>query len=251
MRDAGITVETGVLQEKCRRSNEIFLTYITEKRPFLVMKTAMTLDGKIAAYTGDSKWVSGEPARRMVHKMRDSLTGIMVGIGTVLEDDPALTCRIKGGRDPLRIIVDSRLSIPLSAKVLKDDHFLIAATEDCDPKKRRELGKNVIITKALDGKVDLKELMKQLGQRRIDSILLEGGGTLNEAALRAGIVDRVAAFIAPKIIGGKTAKTPVEGRGIEKMSQAICLEHLEIKKIGEDLMIQGTPERRAYVHRND
>lgn len=244
MEDAGIQVETGILEEPCRRINEIFLKYITEKRPFVVMKTAMTLDGKIAAHTGDSKWVSGEASRAAVQQMRNSLTGIMAGIGTVLADDPQLTCRLEGGRDPVRIIADSRLSIPLDAKVLADENVLIAATEGCDQEKLKQLSGRVILTKSADGKVDLNDLMKHLGARGIDSILLEGGGALNEAALKAGIVDRVVTFIAPKLIGGKDAKTPVEGTGFEKMSQAIRLEHIETAVIGEDLMIQGTPERR-------
>lgn len=244
MEDAGILVEHGILEEECRRMNEIFLKYITTKRPFVVMKTAMTLDGKIAAYTGDSRWVSCEESRQIVQKMRNSLTGIMVGIGTVLTDNPQLTCRIPNGRDPVRIIADSSLRIPTEAKVLKDENCIIAAADSCDREKRQQLGERVLIVKEQDGHLDLDDLMQQLGQRGIDSILLEGGGTLNEAALRAGIVDRVVTFIAPKMIGGSQAKTPVEGQGIEKMSQAVRLENIEITKIGEDLMIQGTPERK-------
>lgn len=244
MKAAGIHVESGILEEECRRINEIFLKYITTKTPFVVMKTAMTLDGKIAACTGDSKWVTGEESRRAVQEMRNRLTGILVGIGTVLADDPRLTCRLEGGRDPVRIIADTHLRIPLDAKVLKDDNCIIAAAEDCDPWKRKELGSRVLITEKAGDGIDLADLMKKLGEREIDSILLEGGGGLNEAALRQGIVDRIVSFIAPKIVGGREAKTPVEGKGFEKMSRAIRVEHLEIQKIGEDLMIQGTPERR-------
>lgn len=247
MEEAGIRVESGILEEQCRRINEIFLKYITTKQPFVVMKTAMTLDGKIAAYTGDSKWVSGEASRKIVQQMRNSLTGIMAGIGTVLADDPQLTCRLEGGRDPVRIIADSSLRIPLDAKVLKDENCIIAAAEGCDQNKLKQLqekGVTVLLTKAEHGRVDLKDLMEQLGARGIDSILLEGGGGLNEAALKAGIVDRTVTFIAPKFIGGKDAKTPVEGRGFEKMSQAICLKNIQINRVGDDLMIQGTPERK-------
>lgn len=244
MKAAGIHVESGILEEECRRINEIFLKYITTKTPFVVMKTAMTLDGKIAACTGDSKWVTGEESRRVVQEMRNRLTGIMVGIGTVLADDPRLTCRLEGGRDPVRIITDTHLRIPLDAKVLKDDNCIIAAAEDCDPRKHEKLGSRVLITKKAGDSLDLIDLMKKLGEREIDSILLEGGGTLNEAALRQGIVDRLVSFIAPKIVGGRDAKTPVEGKGFEEMSRAIRIENLEIQKIGEDLMIQGTPERR-------
>lgn len=245
LKEAGVQVETGILEPQCRRINEIFLKYITEKRPFVVMKTAMTLDGKIAAYTGDSQWVSGEASRQVVQQMRNRLTGIMVGIGTVLADDPRLTCRIPDGRDPIRVIVDSHLSIPLDANVLNDDNCVIGTTENCDPEKRKALGERVLVTRAKAGKVDLDHLMTLLGERGIDSILLEGGGSLNEGALRAGIVDRVVTFIAPKFIGGKDAKTPVEGRGFETMSQALQLENVEIARIGEDLLIQGTLGRQA------
>lgn len=242
MQEAGIQVRTGILEEECRRKNEIFLKYITVKRPFVVMKTAMTLDGKIAAYTGDSQWVSGPESRQTVQHMRNSLTGIMVGIGTVLADDPRLTCRLEGGRDPIRIIADSSLRIPLDAKVLQDENCIIAATVQCDREKQQKLkekGISVILTEPRDGKVNLRELMERLGERGIDSILLEGGGGLNEAALKAGIVDRSVTFLAPKFIGGREAKTPVEGQGFAKMSQALSLQSMEIKKIGEDLMIQG------------
>lgn len=255
LEDAGIQVESGVLEAECRRINEIFLKYITQKRPFVVLKTAMTLDGKIATYTGDARWVSSEASRQVVQKMRNSLTGIMAGIGTVLADDPQLTCRLADGRDPVRIIVDSKLSIPLGAKVLKDDNCIIAATENCDAEKRKQLGSKVLVTKARDSRVDFVHLMELLGERGIDSILLEGGGCLNEAALRAGIVDRVVSFIAPKIIGGKDAKTPVEGQGFENMSQAMELEDIKVATIGGDLMIQGTlehktPEGGKDVYRN-
>lgn len=242
MQEAGIQVQTGILEEECRRINKIFLKYITAKRPFVVMKTAMTLDGKIAAYTGDSQWVSGPESRQMVQQMRNSLTGIMVGIGTVLSDDPRLTCRLEGGRDPIRIIVDSHLKIPLDAKVLQDENCIIAATVQCDRDKQHKLkqrGISVILTEPKDEKVNLQELMDRLGELGIDSILLEGGGCLNEAALRAGIVDRSVTFLAPKFIGGRDAKTPVEGRGFEKMSQALNLKSMEVRKIGSDLMIQG------------
>ena len=243
MEEAGIQVEAGILKQECSKINEIFLKYITEKRPFVVMKTAMTLDGKIAARTGDSKWVSGEESRSLVQEMRNSLTGIMVGIGTVLADDPRLTCRKEGGRDPVRIIVDSHLKIPLSAKVLQDDNYILAATSDCDTEKKKRLGDRVLLTKSRDGQVDLDDLMMQLGKRGIDSILLEGGGRLNESALKAGIVDRVIFFIAPKIIGGKDAPTPVEGEGLARMDEAISLDNVQFEKIGEDLMIQAIPKR--------
>ena len=242
--DAGIQVEVGILEQPCKNLNEIFLKYITEKKPFVVMKTAMTLDGKIATRTGDSKWVSSQEARSLVQEMRNSLTGIMAGIGTVLADDPQLTCRMEGGRDPVRIIVDSHLRIPLTAKVLRDENYILAATADCDPEKKKRFGDRVLIAKSKNGRVDLEDLMLLLGKRGIDSILLEGGGCLNESALKAGIVDRIVSFIAPKIIGGKEAPTPVEGEGLGKMDQAIALEKFEFQKVGGDLMIQAVPKRR-------
>lgn len=240
LRNAGIEVITDVLTKECSEINKVFLKYISQGLPYVVLKTAMTLDGKIASYSGNSKWVTSKESRQYVQEMRNGLSGIMVGIGTVLADNPALTCRILNSRNPKRIIVDSSLKIPLNSKVLADTNCIIATTNNADTKKYNlliEKGFEVYQTSGMQ--VDLKQLMHYLGKMGIDSILLEGGGELNFSALKSGIVDEVIAFIAPKIIGGSSAKTPVEGKGIEIMNNAIELKNISLKTIGTDIVIQG------------
>lgn len=245
LREHGIEVITGVLEEKCKDLNEIFIKYIVTKSPFVIMKYAMTLDGKIAAYTGDSKWITGESAREEVHKLRNKVSGIMVGIGTVLQDNPSLTCRIQGGISPKRIIVDSNLRIPLSSNVLtiKDQTLtIIAATKKASQEKiqiLKDKGAEVLIVEDMDGRVNLQALMKRLGEMGIDSILLEGGSTLNYSAIEQGIVDKVQAYIAPKIIGGESAKTPIGGEGKALMSESINLKDITFKTFDEDILIEG------------
>ena len=247
LRENGIQVESGILEEEGRKMNEIFLKYITTELPFCIMKTAMTLDGKIATAGGDSKWITGELSRKNVHELRHRVSGIMAGIGTILADDPMLTTRLDGraGKDPVRIIVDSSARIPLGAKVLNLNSkagTIIAATAKADKGKIEALeakGAEVIITPLKDSGVDLNFLMRELGKRKIDSVLLEGGGRLNYSALKSGIVDKVNSFIAPKLIGGENARTPVEGEGIAYMKDAIMLHKTEFHKFGEDIMIEG------------
>ncbi|GIM28577.1 riboflavin biosynthesis protein RibD [Clostridium polyendosporum] len=245
LEENGIEVVCGVLEEECKKINEIFIKYITTKTPFVIMKTAMTLDGKIAAYTGDSKWITGEDSRKYVHEIRNNLTGIMVGIGTVLKDNPMLTTRIDGGKNPIRIIVDSKCRIPLDAKVLDIDdnsRCIISTTDNADSEKIEQLkdkGAIVITTPAKNGRVDLSYLMKQLGEMKIDSILLEGGSELNYSALEEGIVDKVLCFIAPKIVGGDNAKTPVGGQGKALVNDAIKVSNITINTFNDDVLIEG------------
>ena len=261
LQENGIEVVSGVLEEEGKKLNEIFLKYITTKLPFCIMKTAMTLDGKIASCTGDSKWITGALSRKYVHELRHKVSGIMVGIGTVLSDDPMLTTRLNNeiGMDPIRIIIDSSAKIPLEAKVLNLNskaRTIIASTERADVKKIKALeekGAEVIITPIKDNGVDLNFLMKILGEEKIDSILLEGGSKINYTALKEGIVDKVNAFISPKIIGGNKAKTPVGGEGIEYMRNAIPLNNIEIHRFENDIMIEGyiVKEANHSVYRFD
>lgn len=247
LQDNGIEVVTGVLEEAGKKLNEIFLKYITTKLPFCIMKTAMTLDGKIASRTGDSRWVTGELSRKYVHQLRHRVAGIMVGIGTVLADDPMLTTRLEHGKgsDPVRIIVDSSAGIPLEARVLNpesDAGTIIAVTEKAPKDKLKALeekGAEIIAAPLKNERVDLTYLMRALGERKIDSVLLEGGSELNYAALEAGIVDKVNAFIAPKIIGGSGAKTPVGGEGKAYMRDSILLNRINVQRFGDDIMIEG------------
>lgn len=245
LQDAGITVETHVLKEECDALNDVFFHYITTKTPYVVMKYAMTMDGKIACHTGASKWVTGEEARTHVQRMRNKYTGIMVGVQTVLADDPLLTCRIPGGRNPIRIICDSSLRTPLDSQIVRTagevETILATATED--PARiaaYEEKGVQVLVTnRKKDGRVDLADLMKQLGERKIDSILLEGGGTLNYSALQAGIVQHVQAYIAPKLFGGDEGFTPVRGIGVDDPAQAWILTNRKITSFGEDILIEA------------
>ena len=229
LRNNGIEVTTGIMDKEIKKTNEIFVKYITQKQPFCIMKTAMTIDGKIATSTGDSKWISNEKSRAYVHELRQMVTGIMVGIGTVLTDDPELTTRREGiiSLNPIRIIIDSKARIPLEAKVLKCDEktkTIIVTTEFADKSKIeaiKQKGAEVIVTQSKNNRVDLKYLMKVLGDMGIDSILLEGGSTLNYSAIEEGIVDKVITFISPKIFGGTSGKTPVGGKGIEHVKDSI------------------------------
>jgi diaminohydroxyphosphoribosylaminopyrimidine deaminase/5-amino-6-(5-phosphoribosylamino)uracil reductase len=247
LKDNNIEVITGVMEEEGKKLNEIFLKYITTKIPFCILKTAMTLDGKIAAYTGDSKWITNELSRKYVHQLRHRVSGIMVGIGTILADDPLLTTRLDtgSGSDPTRIIVDSSTRIPLEAKVLQVEskaRTIIATTELAARNKIKaleDIGVEIIITPLKNNRVDLTYLMKALGERLIDSVLLEGGSELNYSAIEEGIVDKVNVFIAPKIIGGRGAKTPIGGLGKAVMSEAISIKNIQIHKFDDDVMLEG------------
>ncbi|TJX13096.1 bifunctional diaminohydroxyphosphoribosylaminopyrimidine deaminase/5-amino-6-(5-phosphoribosylamino)uracil reductase RibD [Tissierella creatinini] len=252
LEEAGIEVVAGVLEEEGKKLNEPFLKYITTKLPFVILKTAMTLDGKIATRTNESKWITGELSRKYVHELRHRAAGIMVGIGTVLADNPSLTTRLGDVRvsDPIRIIVDSSARIPLEANVLNlesDAKTIIGVTEKADKQKLRileEKGAEIIYTPSKNGRVDLNLLMKELGERKIDSVLLEGGSELNYASIEEDIVDKVCVFIAPKIIGGNTAKSPVGGDGKAYMKDAINLDDIAIHRFGDDIMVEAYVKRR-------
>ncbi|MBU5483642.1 bifunctional diaminohydroxyphosphoribosylaminopyrimidine deaminase/5-amino-6-(5-phosphoribosylamino)uracil reductase RibD [Clostridium sp. MSJ-11] len=245
LKSKGIEVQVGVLEQESKTLNEVFIKYITTKLPYCILKTATTLDGKIATATGDSKWITGEKSREYVHQVRNKISGIMVGVETVIKDNPSLTTRLKDrkGRNPIRIIVDSKGRIPLESKLLKEEgKTIIATTENISSDKcfkLEELGAEIIVTPLKNNRVDLKYLMKELGERRIDSILLEGGGTLNYSALKEGVVDKVMAFIAPKIIGGSSSKTSVEGDGIELMKDSIKLKNISLQRFDDDFLIEG------------
>ncbi len=253
LRENGIEVVTGVMEREAKKLNEVFIKYITTKLPFCILKTAMTLDGKIATYTGDSKWITNEESRRYVHELRHQVAAIMVGIGTVMTDNPMLTARLEGkeGKSPIRIIVDTKARIPLNSKVLQcnSDQKTIIATTDLANKDKikaiEQMGAQVLITPLKDNQVDLTYLVKALGEHKLDSILLEGGSTLNYSALRQDIVDKVISFVAPKLIGGATAKTPIGGQGISLIKDSILLKDMTILKSKDDLMIE------AYLRREE
>ena len=241
----GIQVETGLLEKETKKLNEVFIKYIQTGLPFVVLKSAMTLDGKIATVTNASRWITGDKSRNIVHHMRQQLSSVMVGVNTIITDDPLLNIRMKGEwKNPLKIIADTHLRIPTDAKVFTNEPqlTLVATTALADKIKQKELermGVQVLVCPVKDGRVDLQFLMKSLGLMGIDSVLLEGGSTLAFSALKEGIVDKVVSFIAPKILGGSIAPTPVGGDGVEKMEDAIALANITVKKVGEDLMIEA------------
>ncbi|MCF7628649.1 bifunctional diaminohydroxyphosphoribosylaminopyrimidine deaminase/5-amino-6-(5-phosphoribosylamino)uracil reductase RibD [[Ruminococcus] lactaris] len=244
LQEAGIEVIEDFMREECDRLNPVFFHYITTKTPYVVMKYAMTLDGKIATKTGASKWITGEAARAEVQHMRHRYMGIMAGIGTVIADDPMLNVRVEGWKSPIRILCDSGLRIPLDGQIVKSAGkyrtiVAYADSENTEAKRKRlhEMGVETIWCPDENNQVDLKKLMRYLGEEGIDSILLEGGGTLNDSALRAGIVQEVQAFIAPKLFGGMNSKTPVEGIGVRFPSEAVKLKCTDICQIGEDIRI--------------
>lgn len=253
LRAAGIDVVENVLREECDALNEVFLHYIREKQPFVVMKAAMTLDGKIATRTGASRWVTGEAARAHGHSLRHRYRAIMVGSGTVLADDPLLTCRIENGRDPLRVVCDSRLRTPLSARLVQTARETPTLIATCVEDAARiapyeNAGCRVWSLPERDGHVDLVALMQRLGSENIDSVLIEGGGTLAWAALEAGIVQKVYSYIAPKLFGGRDAKTPVEGEGVALPEECAQLSVTNISRLGADILIESEVQR--HVHRS-
>lgn len=243
LRQHGIRVEEDFMREECDALNPVFFHYITTGRPYVVMKYAMTLDGKIAAYTGASQWITGETARAHVHSLRGRYSVIMAGIGTVLADDPMLNSRREGSHQPVRVIVDSGLRISPDSRICRTagEQDTIVACAKCDLEKAKvleQLGVRVVCLPGADGRVDLQALMSYLGKEKLDSVLLEGGGKLHEAALRAGVVNHVCAYIAPKLLGGAEAKTPVEGVGADHPDHAVRLEKQKITRLGEDLLLE-------------
>lgn len=251
LRKAGIEVETQVLKEECDALNPVFFHFISTKTPFVVIKYAMTMDGKTACDTGKSQWITGKEARSHVQETRNALMGIMVGIQTIITDNPRLTCRIPGGRNPIRIICDSHLRIPMAAEVVQTAKKIptIVAAVSSDQKKicaLQKAGVKVVITDSADGKVDLRDLMQKLGQEKIDGILLEGGGTLNQNALQSGIVNHMQIYLAPKIFGGTGKYTPVSGTGVREPDDAYLLTNRKIRTFGDDILLEyDVAKRRA------
>lgn len=246
LQEHGIEVETGVLEKECLALNEIFFHYITTGIPYVAMKYAMTLDGKIASCTGDSKWVTGEKARHHVHELRKQYSAILAGIGTVLADDPMLNCRIEEGVDPVRVVCDSSLRIPLSSQLVKtagDIPVIVAYAKENPEKEKALLQAGVeLISAGRDGRVDLAVLMRELGKRKIDSVLVEGGGAIHGSLLKSGLVQKIYCYLAPKLIGGREASSPVEGDGFPRMKDALPVTEIEILSLGEDICISGRVE---------
>lgn len=242
LQEAGIEVIVGVLEDKCKKLNEIFFHYISTRQPFVALKYAMTLDGKIATYIGDSKWITNEKSREHVHKLRNKYSAIMVGVNTVIADDPMLNCRIDGGVDPIRVICDSNLRIPIESKIVqtaKDIRTIVVTTRSEDSKVELLLNNKVEVLITSGKTVSLKEVLNYLAQSSVDSVLVEGGGTLQSSFIREKLVDKVYAYISPKIVGGERPFSPVSGKGIEKMNDALKLKDYKITQIENDILITG------------
>ena len=249
LKRAGLNVEVGILEKECRRLNEAFCKYIMKKEPFVILKVASTLDGKIATREGDSKWISGETSRHFVHRMRDQVEGVVVGIGTVLKDDPQLTARIKKGRDPYRIILDSQLRIPEEAKVIGNSPWktIVATTELGGRDKIERLekkGVRVLTIPSKRGRVDLRICLSKLGEMEMMSLLVEGGSQVNGSFLDEGLIDKILFFLSPKLIGDREALGIFGGSGKATLKEAIPLNELKVRRMGEDILIEG------YVNSN-
>ena len=243
---AGIEVTTGICEDEARRQNEIFLKWVTTKRPFVTLKTAMTLDGKIASHTGASQWITGAAARARVHAYRNEYDAILVGIGTVLADDPSLTTRLEHGtgKNPLRIVLDSEARTPLDAKLVADGaaSTIIVVSERADHRRvnlLRACGAEVVTLGAQ--RVDIAALLDYLGARDITSLFVEGGAAVNWSLLAGGSVDKVHAFIAPMLMGGETAKTPIGGTGFDSPQTALRLRDVTVEQLGADILVTGYP----------
>lgn len=244
LRRAGIAVRVGLCEVECRKLLEAFSKFITRRMPFVTLKLAATLDGKIATASGDSQWISGAESRRLVHRWRNEMDAVLVGVATVCADDPQLTCRIPGGRNPYRVVLDSRLRLPLTAELFKQrdcEKTIIATTAKASAAKIRALealGAEVWRLPAQGGRVAWRPLLKRLAAKGIVSLLIEGGAAVAASALKSNIVDKVAFFYAPKIIGGD-ATVMIDGLAIGKMAQAIQLKNLTVRKSGSDVLLSG------------
>lgn len=247
LRAAGVATHTGVLEGECRKLNEIYIKYITRKVPFVILKVASSLDGKIATKSGDSRGISNNESLHYVHRLRDQCDAIMVGIGTVQTDDPLLTARLKGkaGKDPIRVIVDSSLKISPRARVFnaRSNAGVIVATTRRAAKRKKErleeLGARVITVGSAGSKVNLKKLMVALGKLELTSLIIEGGTEVITSALKDGIVDKIFFFYAPKILGGRTARGITAGVGVEYIRQSLNVYDLKVKKTGGDVLLEG------------
>lgn len=240
LKQNGIAVVEDFLKQKCDTINDIFFHYITTKTPYVISKYAMTLDGKIATVTGKSQWITNEKSRNNVHKLRNRAMAILVGIGTVLADDPMLNCRIEGGRNPIRIICDSSLKISLDSKIVntaKDIKTIIAYCNSNTQKEEKLIDKGCVLIKTENKHehVNLAELLKKIGAMGIDSILIEGGGEINFSAFEENIVNELQVYIAPVIFGGK-AKSPVGGQGVTDVKYGFNFKLLKTEIFDGDIL---------------
>jgi len=244
LRRAGIRVRAGILEEECRRLNEAFVKYITRRLPFVTLKLAASLDGKIAAVTGDARWISSEDSRRVVHQLRNQIDAVVVGVGTVIADDPQLTCRISNGRNPWRVVLDSHLRIPLSARLLRqpDPEKNIIVTGDRSRRKKIDaleaLGARVWQVKLRRGRIPWATIVKRLAAQGALSVMIEGGAATAAWALQEKVVDRILFFYAPMILGGD-GRVMIDRLGVKRVKQAILIQDMQVRKFGADALVCG------------
>lgn len=248
LKEIGIEVRLGVMETQAIKLNAPFFKLMQRGLPYVIVKWAMSLDGKIATHGGDSRWITSEESRAYVHKIRGQVDGVLVGINTVVRDDPLLTCRLEGGRNPRRIIVDSNAALPLHSQLIKtigESEIMVAVTKNA-PQERienlKQLGCKIIQTKDTGGRVDFHELFRHLGEMKLTNILVEGGGGIITSLIEGHFADKIIVFIAPIIIGGEGAMSPVLGKGIDMMGKALKMSEINIKRFLHDIAIEGVPE---------
>jgi len=241
LRQAGITVVSGILEDRAARLNESYVKYITTGKPFVTLKVAMTLDGKIATPAGQSKWITGEKARLAVHRLRSRVDAVLTAIGTVKADDPELTARIRGGRNPGRVVIDPGLEIPLHSRLLRvPPDTILAAMKGADEAKKSALTSMGVSIIEFDGEIiDLDDLARRLGEMGITSLMIEGGSSLNSRALDSGIVDKVIFFVAPMLIGGRESYPAVGGKTFRRLEEAYALRDVKVRRLGPDIYVEG------------
>ncbi len=244
LRRGGVEVVTGVLAAACDELNAPWLTYIAAGRPFVTVKAAVTLDGRIATRTGDSRWVTGEAARRWVHRLRDRVDAVLVGSGTARADDPRLTARLPGGRDPLRVVLDTDLALPARLRLFRQRSTAPTLVAHASS-RTRDLGPGVELLRCRRGAggVDLADLLARLAARGVTHLLVEGGAQVDARFLEAGLVDRLVVFVAPKLVGADGIPL-VAGRGPARMADALALADVRVERVGDDVLVSGVPARR-------
>lgn len=250
LREAGIEVEVGLLEADARKLNERFIHNMVKCRPFVISKFAMTLDGKIATHTGHSQWISGEESRLQVHHLRNEVDGILVGVGTVLADNPSLTTRIPDvkGKNPIRIVVDSNLRTPIDANVVNTEEantIIVTSMDSAADKKAQleEIGVKIITVSKENGLLNLDEMLEKLYLEGITDLVVEGGAEINASFLRQGLIDKFIVYVAPKVLGGHNSKTPFAGEDVEFMHSSLNVQFDTVEKIGDDLCIIAYPKR--------
>ena len=247
LRRAGIAVETGMLEAECRRMNEGFIARVTRRRPFGILKLAMSLDGKIAAASGDSQWISSEESRAIVHRWRGECDAVVVGAGTAIADNPRLTCRTPGGRDPVRVVVDAALRVSPHALMFTERSdagaILVTTARNLARARKRYANEQVEVIACRDsrGRIDLRAMMAEFGRRGWCKVLFEGGAHLAASALESGIIDRLALFVAPKVVGAGISA--IEGMDTRRIRDSLRVADLSIRRVGPDLLLEGRPLR--------